>query len=543
MINTALLVLGTLFFFHQKAFSQSLKIESEEKLPKKLVRSLFKIKPDSNQITKKNFGAYQELLENHNFLFARVQLIDSTVHIFPNSVFSFDVDHVNVNGIHNKEYTLQLSKIKTFKELKQKLKSLQYNHLSKGFPFVQHSVEHNIKDSAHIYFTIELQTGERIFLEQLFIYSQSLKNKKLIKPLIGYKKGMPFDQSFIDNIPTQINASGFLRSPKAPIVFFSKNKCYLGIYAEKKKANRFDGIIGLLQNEENDLQITGFLKLKLVNTFQVGERISLDWTRSGDKFQQVRFASHFPYLFSSPWGTAFEFQLNQIDSTYTTSRIKPSVSYQIDSRQSFAVLYENESVRTTGLNSANTSGQSTLFGIRYLFKNIDFPQNPSKGLAFSSEFSIGTRTTDEPENKLKAYSSLEAFIPLPQKWTLKLSSRNAFLWHSSEQYLEAERYQLGGFYSLRGFLENEFLTQWYSANTIELRYRFERASNFNIFADQAFWQTDTNSNLNIPWGFGAGLTLSTRAGQLSVSYAIGMRPNEAFSISNGKLHFGYINHF
>jgi len=46
-----------------------------------------------------------------------------------------------------------------------------------------------------------------------------------------------------------------------------------------------------------------------------------------------------------------------------------------------------------------------------------------------------------------------------------------------------------------------------------------------------------------PFGFGAGFTFQTKAGLLSLSYAMGKQKNIPLDLQKGKIHFGITSYF
>ena len=101
---------------------------------------------------------------------------------------------------------------------------------------------------------------------------------------MGLKSGSEVKIDEIKNQMSLINRTNFARSIKDPEILFTDDSTEVFLYLEKVKKNTFDGFIGFNTNEENGkLEIQGYTKINLINTFNQGEEIKIDFLSENSK--------------------------------------------------------------------------------------------------------------------------------------------------------------------------------------------------------------------------------------------------------------------
>jgi outer membrane protein assembly factor BamA len=197
------------------------------------------------------------------------------------------------------------------------------------------------------------------------------------------------------------------------------------------------------------------------------------------------------------------------------------------------------------------------YGLNYRLNTLDRVFFPSKGLLIDLSLQFGTKKIirnsgissdkyrDLQEKSLQIKSSL--FI---EKYTL-LAPKNTILTKLMTGYIENDQlflndlFRLGGLKSLRGFNEKFFYASWYLIGTLEYRYLFENDSQLFFFFDGSGigYEINDQSIKDYPFGFGGGISISTRAGLLHIIYALGKSLEQPFGLNYSKIHIGYSSRF
>jgi hemolysin activation/secretion protein len=103
-----------------------------------------------------------------------------------------------------------------------------------------------------------------------------------------------------------------------------------------------------------------------------------------------------------------------------------------------------------------------------------------------------------------------------------------------------ELFRIGGMNSLQGFDDLSIRASSYGIALWELRFLMAKIAYINAFFNGAWYeQKIKNNNMHdFPFGFGLGITFTTKAGLFYLSYALGRQLDNPISFKTGKIHFG-----
>ena len=94
--------------------------------------------------------------------------------------------------------------------------------------------------------------------------------------------------------------------------------------------------------------------------------------------------------------------------------------------------------------------------------------------------------------------------------------------------------------------KNTFFAENFAYSSVEPRFFFETSSYLFVFYDQAWWlnySLENNKYKDSPSGFGAGISLSTKAGIFNFVWGIGSSKIQEIGFDQSKIHFGYVSRF
>jgi outer membrane protein assembly factor BamA len=293
--------------------------------------------------------------------------------------------------------------------------------------------------------------------------------------------------------------------------------------------------------------ISGSVQLALDNVLRQGENWSLDWKRNQDASQKIRLSGHFPYLVGLPVGLNGKFELIRQDTSYVNVDWELGLPFHFSPANHISLfLRKREStVLAPGKDSDYGKRQPysiLLTGLSWNLNQIDSKINPYRGVYLNLEALTGRKQTSN--NATYQQTDLQAnisyFQPLIKNLTLELTVSSGI--HVSDVMLENEGYRLGGVSRLRGFDEDQFMTDAFFIGSLELRYLLDRGSHLVILADQAILKLgEGESDMIIhPAGFGLGGQIKTGGGVFRLIFAVGKLNNQPVSLKNGKIHMGYI---
>ncbi|WP_347174129.1 hypothetical protein [Polaribacter uvawellassae] len=328
----------------------------------------------------------------------------------------------------------------------------------------------------------------------------------------------------IEDISKKINRLHFASEIKKPEILFSKDSTILYLYLKKKNANSFDGLINF-STENKKLNFRGYLDLNLVNIFNKGEEIKINWKNNSNKKQDFTLSTKVPYIFNSKISTEASFNLFRNDSTYINTNSKISLNYPLNQFIDISILFsaENSTINFTSNNISNFDKKMFGFGVYY---------NSHKNSEFNLNFNIlfGTRRTNTKNNQLLLNLTSSGIIKTSNKTAIYIRSKSGFLFSSF--YLNNELFREGGTNSIRGFNAQSIFSSKFSYLNSELRFLSNNNSYLYSIHDVGFFNLNTRNSVLYSLGFGYNFIKNNNS--IDISYIYG-NSTEAISSLNSSI--------
>jgi len=410
---------------------------------------------------------------------------------------------------------------------------------------------------------ITVKKNNFITFDSIIIVGNLKLSKRYCYGYLGLKRGKPYNESLIKEIPSRLQALPFANLLRPPSISFGEDKAALYIYADKQKNNQFDGYLGVVPNDETSgkLLLTGSLTLELNNVFTHGERLKLNWKHIQVRSPYLDISADIPYLFASPFGIDGTFQLEKKDTNYLNLTALAGVRYYLKRDNYLRAYYQFKNSRLTNqslLSELSTLPQNIdydahLYGLTLNFRKLDYIFNPRRGYAVALNTAVGQRfiiknnsieqslyqNLQLSSTQLQLSGVADRYFPIKKRWVWYLGLKGGYMY--GKQLFENELFRLGGLKTLRGFDEQSIFASSYVVLNNELRYIFGKRSYFQLFFDIASLEKNTLTDyvFDMPFGFGTGVSFDTKAGIFAFNYAIGRQMNNPLRIASGKITFGY----
>ena len=461
-------------------------------------------------------------------------------------------------------------------------KSIVAYYQNNGFPFTEIKFDSLSFNKNVLSGILDVDVKQRVYFDTLTIEGDPKLKTYYIQNYLGIIEGQLYSEQIFKSIERKIKELPFVQLTSKPSICFVKNKAIIKLSLQHKSSNFINGIIGILpnstsslnQNYEDNLVITGDLKLSLGNAFKYGEKIKFNWKRIQIETQQLNASTEVPYLFKSLFGINYELDLLKQDTSFINYKNKVGIIYSLGAKRNLKVFWENEGtnkltvapILNTKLSSINSATNS--YGLQFLMDERDYKLNPRKGVLMkvfaragikkltgitengrilipltSTEVVTTSISAPQVSKIYEAKLHFEIFLPILKVTSIKLATNMG--WLHNRYLLDNDLTRLGGFINLRGFDESSIFASAYSINTFEYRILFEQNSHVSIFYDQGIIVKNTliENTTNYPFGFGVGVNFQTKPGIFSVSYAVGKQNGNPIDFSVAKIHFGFVNLF
>lgn len=452
------------------------------------------------------------------------------------------------------------------KQLGNLYKKVIIHYENNGYPFASIKLDSITIEENHLKAQLYIEKNKLYKIDSVLIEGDATISDQYIKNYIGIKDGDLYSEQALRKISNKLKELPFITEEQRWKMIFNEEESKLFLYLKKKQASRFDGVLGVLPDDETGkLRLTGDVKLNLINSFRGGERISFNWRAIQENTQDLKFDVLYPFLFNTPFGLDYNFKLYKRDTTFIDVGNKIGVRYLLKGNNYFSVFFHNKSSNL--LSKANLAAltvlpsyadvSTQLYGIGIYNENLDYNLNPRKGYRVHFNGSLGNKKIKKnPEIDELLYQSInlktniyntelnaEFYLPITKRSIIKFGTKNGYTFN--ENLFDNELLRIGGLLTLRGFDEESIFASLYSIETLEYRFILEQNSYLFAFFDGAYYESDTYDDFvaDRPFGFGAGMSFETKAGIFSISYAVGKQFDNPILFRSAKIHFGFVNFF
>jgi outer membrane protein assembly factor BamA len=481
------------------------------------------------------------------------------------STGNVDEEAVNRSGFRERLYTQRHFNPQQLQRLFRKIIVFYENN---GYPFAMIALDSVQYHNEGIQAVLRLTKHQQFVVDTVKIFGNTKVAPAYLYNYLGVHPGEVYNENNVKKIGQRIQELAFVKAVKPYNVAFTKTETVVNLYLDKRNANRFDGIIGLLPNEDDSkIEITGDLKLKLQNSFNRGEQIDFNWRRLVNKSQDLKLKFNYPYIFNTLFGVDFDFKLYRRDTLFIDLQTKYGVQYAwrannylkayVNNRN--ANLLSTKAYENTTVLPPYADIRAQLYGMEVKLEKLNYRLNPKRGYALLLSAETGTKKIKRnnalnPEiyEGLQLNSSLYnlmgqagVYFPLSKLMVIHLGNQSGYTFNANA--FENELFRIGGLNILRGFDEESILASFYAVNTFEYRILLEQNSYWYLFFDGAYYE---NKNVTLsqkitdtPFGFGTGITFQTKSGIFSLNYALGKQFNNPILFRSSKVHFGFVNYF
>jgi outer membrane protein assembly factor BamA len=454
-----------------------------------------------------------------------------------------------------------------------------------GYPFARISLDSLLlNDLGGVKGVLRVSPGPFIRYKSVKISGDVKLPNGFLERALELRAGDRFSRAKLANLGQQLQQFPYLELSASPSVAFAKGEAELQLRLKKKKAGRFDFIVGLLPqpastpDQPTRLLLTGSLNAGFQNAIGWGERFSAEIERLRPETQQLKAAIGVPYLLGSPFGVDGQLHIFRRDTTWAEARGRVGVEYAWKAGQRVVLFWENRSSSLQQIDTVRLQQSLRLpeqldyrqnaWGFDWHLQQFDNPINPRRGWLWQQRVSVGQQqirrnptidalqigefrfsklydSLSAPQLRLRVEGQTDAFLPVTRRTTLLLRARGGALLGSAA-VLQNEQYRLGGNKLLRGFNEESLFASRWMVLTAEYRLLLGPATYMAVFSDYGYLEnlTPTVRQFQRPWGLGAGMNFETAAGIFGISAAVGrIDAVQGFDFNALKFHLGYVNLF
>jgi outer membrane protein assembly factor BamA len=452
-----------------------------------------------------------------------------------------------------------------------------------GHPFAKIYLDSLQMGNDKVYALLKINEGPLYKIDSIRVYGNVKVPNNFFQRYLEISNGSIYNKQKLLRISKKILELSYVEEVKHADISMLATGAVLNLYLKPRRSSQVNLLFGFLPNSDqlssNKILITGEGFLNLKNALGAGETIGISFQKLQVRSSRLNILYQHPYLFNSPVGLDFVFDMYRKDSIYLNINLQLGANYILSSFQSGKLYIQHFQTIANGINTAfvlqnhrlpdEADVSSFNLGIDYTINTTDYFRNPRKGNELTISTTAGTKKISKNNQvvalhdpntpafnfeslydtvKLNTYQfriklNAARYFPLGKLSTVK-AAFNAGIFQSGNAFRN-ELFQIGGFKLLRGFdEESQYLSQ-YAVGTLEYHYLIGLNSYFYALFDGG-WGKNNSQNSNIDHTYlstGIGLAFETKIGIFNLAWAVGRRNDVPFNLRQSKIHFGFVNYF
>jgi outer membrane protein assembly factor BamA len=454
-----------------------------------------------------------------------------------------------------------------------------------GHPFAKVYLDSLQLDNEKVSARLKVDKGPQYKIDSIRIYGNAKISNDYLQRYLDIHNGSIFSKEKLLRISRRMKELTYVEEQQPAKLLWLGSGSILEMYLKQKRSSQVNVLVGFLPNNDQlsskKILVTGEANIKLKNAFGNGETIGLNWQQLQVKSPRLNIIYQHPYLFHSPFGLDFAFDMFRKDSTFVNINMQLGAQYILNIHQAGQLFIQRFQTIVNGINTnfvlqnhqlpSAADVSSFNVGIDYDFNNTNYRLNPTTGNEVHFTTSAGSKKLKKNNQvldlkdpgdpgfdfdrlydtvKLKTYqfrirATAAKYFPIgsQNRSTIKTAVNAGFF--QSGNIFRNELFQIGGYRLLRGFdEESQYLSQFVIA-TLEYRYLVGQNSFFYVLADGG-WGRNNSQNINVSYtyfGTGIGLAFETKVGIFNLAWAVGKRNDTELNLLQSKIHFGFVNYF
>ena len=448
----------------------------------------------------------------------------------------------NIVKILNK-YT-ENGKLIRFKQIESVTKEITEILSEGGYPFGKVGfINYELVNPTTIKLEMEIQYGSTRNIDKVIVKGYENFPKNFIKNIFKPGKSNSLDVDKALSLANKIDKTGFARNIKDPEILFTKDSSSLYLYIDKIRRNTFDGFLSFDTDENSGkINIEGYAKINLINTFNGGEKINFDFRSQKNQDRSLNSDVYIPYVFGTQLNLKYGLNLIQKDSSYTSNENLIDIDMIFGNIRAGLGLQTNKSTSEEAIENEENfkSKLINVFSEYIILDNSD--QLIPELFKISLRYGSGLKEQSGEKTNFSKYSvELHRKFNLSSKFKLQSSITRRKI--NSKNLVNNELLRFGGYNSIRGYDENSIFTDGYTLLKTSLNYYL----NDTIYIYTIFGLANySNEILDLDediYSGGLGFSSRTENGIISISYSKGNNWGNSFNFKNAKINLIFITFF
>jgi outer membrane protein assembly factor BamA len=274
-----------------------------------------------------------------------------------------------------------------------------------GYPFARIWLDSVQLDNENVSALLKVNRGPVYKIDSIRIYGSAKISNSYLQRYLEIPNGSTYNKEKLQRVSRRIRELPYIEEEQPANLTRLGSGSVLNLYLRPKRSSQVNVLFGFLPNNDQlsskKLLLTGEANINLKNAFGSGETVGVNWQQLQVKSPRLNLAFQYPYLFNSPVGLDFAFDMFRKDSTFVNINMQIGAQYMVNAEQSGKLFLQRIQTIVNGVNKnfilqnrrlGNEADVSSVnVGIDYEYNNTNYRLNPRKGNEIRLITSVGTK--------------------------------------------------------------------------------------------------------------------------------------------------------
>lgn len=202
-------------------------------------------------------------------------------------------------------------------------KALDYLE-EQGHPFGKVYLDSIELDENAISALLFIEPGPLYHIDSIRVWGEVAIKPEVLERHLGLVRGSPYNRRKLEAITDRIKELAYVQETGPATISLRGTGAVVNLYLKPRRSSQLSALVGLLPNPDigtgKKMLVTGEANILLRNSLGAGETIGLNWQQLQASSPRLHVQYDHPFLFRSPAGLHFTFDMLRRDSTWSTLR-------------------------------------------------------------------------------------------------------------------------------------------------------------------------------------------------------------------------------
>ena len=288
----------------------------------------------------------------------------------------------------------------TERRLEQEIKAVLDYYQRRGFPLteVQISSLRPQPDSCSVAVTLKADAGERMRVQGLLFPTLNLNSPAYVRTVTGVRDSALITPELLESSQRNLQNTNLFKEVAEPDIVIRDEGYFLQYDLQESNPNSFDGLLGLVPDEDGGNTLVGDVKLRIRNIIWDGSTTNINFRRLEDEVTRLNLGFKRDWILDIPLGAGLQFNFLQQDSSYQVRNLIVNGSYSFGGttdivgslRRQTSVANDNPNLNVNVLDA-----QATFAGLGLEYNSTNSQISPTNGLEISLNLETGIKNISD----------------------------------------------------------------------------------------------------------------------------------------------------